>query len=207
MGWWNEQVVPRMADRSCGAAAFDDLRAEVCRGLEGRVLEIGAGSGHNLPHLPTEVHALMAVEPSDVAWRRVESRFRDAAAPVTRIGLDGQQIDLPDDSVDAVLATFVLCTIPDVRQALDEVHRVLKPGGRLHFLEHGLAPERRTVTWQQRWEPLQRRVAGGCHLTRDPAKLAVDAGFTIERLTQGYLPGAPKIAGPWTYLHRGVATS
>jgi len=120
---------------------------------------------------------------------------------VRQVGLDGQALPLDDASCDAALCTFVLCTIPDVGVALSEVRRVLRPGGRLHFLEHGLAPDARVRAFQRRVEPFQRKVADGCHLTRDPVALVADAGFVLETVDQGYGAG-PRA---WSYLTRAVA--
>ena len=175
-----------------------ELRHEVCGRLSGRVLELGFGSGLNVGAYPSSVTCVDAVEPSDVAWRMSEDRRSRAATSVTRVGLDGERLEAADGTYDAVLSTFTLCTIPDVAAALAEVRRVLRPGGALHVLEHGLAPEPRVAAWQRRMEPLQRRVAGGCHLTRDVPTLLTDAGLHVERLDQAYLPG-PAIARPWGF--------
>jgi ubiquinone/menaquinone biosynthesis C-methylase UbiE len=198
MGWWSERVVPRVNDKSLSTKPVMRLRREVCSGLSGRVLELGFGSGLNIDAYPPAVTAVDAVEPSDVGWKLSEERRARAAVPVQRVGLDGERLDAPDASYDAVLSTFTLCTIPDVRAALAEVRRVLRPGGTVHVLEHGLAPEPRVVVWQRRLEPLQRRVAGGCHLTRDVPALLTEAGLHVERLDQAYLPG-PGIAKPWGF--------
>jgi ubiquinone/menaquinone biosynthesis C-methylase UbiE len=181
------------------------LRREVCAGLSGRVLELGFGSGLNIDAYPPAVTAVDAVEPSDVGWRLSEERRARATVPIQRVGLDGQRLDAPDASYDAVLSTFTLCTIPDVRAALAEVRRVLRPGGRVHVVEHGLAPEPRVVVWQRRMEPLQKRMAAGCHLTRDVPALLTEAGLRIERLDQDYLPG-PGIARPWDFCSLAVAS-
>jgi SAM-dependent methyltransferase len=145
-----------------------------------------------------------AVEPSDVGWALSRRRRAGSQVPVERTGLDGQRIEAGDASYDAALSTFTLCTIPDVAAALAEVHRVLRPGGLFHFLEHGLAPDAGVVAWQHRLEPLQRRVFAGCHLTRDVPALVVDAGLEITLLEQRYLPG-PRIGRPWTYGYLGRA--
>jgi len=123
---------------------------------------------------------------------------------VERVGLDGQLLAADDGSYDAVLTTFTLCTIPDAGRALAEVRRVLRPGGSLHFLEHGLAPERRVASWQRRLDPLQRTVAGGCHLSRDVPALVAATGLDLVDLASAYLPG-PAVGRPWTYVHRGRA--
>jgi SAM-dependent methyltransferase len=198
MGWWSERVVPRVNDKSLATKPVMELRPEVCTGLSGRVLELGFGSGLNIDAYPSAVTAVDAVEPSDVGWKLSEERRKRAAVPIQRIGLDGQRLEAPDASYDAVLSTFTLCTIPDVRAALAEVRRVLRPGGTLHVLEHGLAPDRRVADWQRRLEPLQRRMAAGCHLTRDTPALLTDAGLQVERLEQAYLPG-PGISKPWGF--------
>jgi SAM-dependent methyltransferase len=205
MGWWAEHVVPRMADKACGTAEIAEFRAHVCAGLEGRVLEIGFGSGHNLEHLPEQVESVSAVEPSDIGWALSEKRRRAARVPVERTGLDGQALAEPDASFDAALVTFSLCTIPDPALALEEVRRVLRPGGRLHFLEHGLAPDARVAAWQHRLDPLQRRLAGGCHLSRDIPALVRGSGLEIDAVESSYLPG-PRVSRPWGYGYLGTAT-
>jgi SAM-dependent methyltransferase len=209
MGVWGDRVVPHLADRSLASPELGALRARVCAGLHGRVLEIGFGSGHNTPFYPSEVTQVGAVEPSDVAWRLSEPRRRSSSAPVVRSGLDGQRLAEADASYDGALVTFSLCTIEDPALALREVRRVVRPGGRLHFLEHGLAPDSGTQRWQRRLEPWQRRLAAGCHLTRDVPALLAGAGWTTDDpgwLEQAHLPG-PSVARPWTYLSPGVACS
>ena len=202
--WWDEHAVPRLADLALGNDTVRRRRAAVCEGLRGRVLELGFGSGHNVGLYPAEVEEVAAVEPSDVGWRLAERRVQGSTTPVRRTGLDGQRLAEPDASYDCVLTTFTLCTIPDHRTALDEARRVLRPGGRLHFLEHGLSPDRRVASWQRRLEPLQRRLAGGCHLTRDHAADLEASGFVLEDLSQGYLPG-PLASRPMGYLYAGTA--
>jgi len=125
--------------------------------------------------------------------------------PIARVGLDGQRLAAADAAYDAVLTTFTLCTIPDVETALAEVRRVLRPGGSLHLLEHGLAPDPKVATWQRRLDGLQGRIAAGCHLVRDAPELARAAGFEVQRLEQAYLPG-PGISKPWGFVSLAVAT-
>ena len=204
MGVWAERVVPRLTDVALDNKDIGELRAVACLGLHGRVVEIGFGSGLNLPHYPLQVDSVSAVEPADVAWGLSQRRRAHSRIPVERTGLDGQRIEAGDASYDAVLSTFTLCTIPDVAAALAEVRRVLRPGGLFHFLEHGLAPDAAVVAWQHRLEPLQRRVFAGCHLTRDVTALVVDAGLEITLMEQRYLPG-PRIVRPWTYGYLGRA--
>ena len=195
MSFYERQVLPRMLNRVCGSQAVEPLRRRVCAGLAGEVVEIGFGSGHNVPFYPAAVTRVTAVEPSDVGWKLAAERLRAATVPVRRSGLDGQSLPFPDDSYDAALSTWTLCTIPDVGAALREVRRVLKPGGTLYFLEHGLAPDEPVRRWQRRLDPVQQRLAGGCHFARPIVDLLTAAGFTIGELDVFYEPGTPKFAG------------
>lgn len=203
MGWWEAQLVPRLVDLTCGQAPIMELRREVCAGLSGRVIEVGFGSGLNLEAMPAAVTSVDAVEPSDLAWSRSAGRRASSSVPVDRVGLDGQDLDAGDASYDAALVTFSLCTIPDPARAVRELRRVLKPGGVLHFAEHGLAPDDNIRRWQRRLEPVQRRVAGGCHLTRDPVAIIEDAGFVTRDVARFYL--APGPGKPLGFLSRGRA--
>jgi ubiquinone/menaquinone biosynthesis C-methylase UbiE len=142
MGFYERRVLPRIVNAACGMKAVEPLRRRVCDGLAGDVVEIGFGSGHNVPFYPADVTRVAAVEPADVGWKLAEKRLRATSVLVERSGLDGQSLPFPVDSFDAALSTWTLCTIPDVSAALREVRRVLKPGGTLHFLEHGLAPDK-----------------------------------------------------------------
>ncbi|MFC4611652.1 class I SAM-dependent methyltransferase [Streptomyces maoxianensis] len=197
MGYYAERVVPRIVNVACGVKAAGPLRRRVCEGLAGEVVEIGFGSGHNVPFYPAAVTGVTAIEPSDVGWRLAGERVRAASVPVRRAGLDGQSLPFQDDSFDAALSTWTLCTIPDAVAALREVRRVLRPGGTLHFLEHGLAPEEdeNVRRWQRRLEPMEKRLFGGCHLTRPTVEMLTSAGFTITALDVFYEEGAPKFMG------------
>jgi ubiquinone/menaquinone biosynthesis C-methylase UbiE len=176
-------------------------RAAVTGGLEGRVLEIGFGSGLNLEHYPGSVDVVLAVEPAGVARRLAARRVASSGVMVEHVGLDGQSIPLEDHCCDGALSTFTLCTIPDAGAALAELRRVIRPGGRFHFLEHGLAPDPGVVAWQRRLEPLQLRLADGCHLTRDIPRLIAGAGFEIERVEQSYA----RWPRPWAWFTTGIA--
>ena len=204
MGVWTEQVVPRVVDLGMRGGTFAEVRERVCAGLHGDVVELGFGSGLNVPHYPPAVRQVAAVEPSEVGWKLAARRVAASPVPVTRAGLDGQMLPFADDTFDSALSTWTLCTIPDAVQALREVRRVLKPGGRLHFLEHGLAPEPRVARWQRRLTPLNRRLAGGCHLDRAIDVLVREAGLQVERLRTWYLPMS---ATPYGFHYEGVATA
>jgi SAM-dependent methyltransferase len=195
MGIYGEHVLPRIINVACGMKSVEPLRRRVCEGLAGDVVEIGFGSGHNVPFYPATVTHVSAVEPADLGWKLAERRVRGSTVAVERTGLDGESLPLADNSQDAALSTWTLCTIPDVAAALGEIRRVLKPGGTLHFLEHGLAPDEEVQRWQHRLDPLEQRVFGGCHLNRPIVELLTTAGFTINELDVFYEKGVPKFAG------------
>jgi ubiquinone/menaquinone biosynthesis C-methylase UbiE len=204
MGIYGEHVLPRIVNVVCGMKVAREQRQRVCAGLRGQVVEVGFGSGLNVPFYPDGVSRIVAIEPADVGWRLAAKRLDRSDVPVERSGLDGQSLPLADDSCDTALTTWTLCTIPDVEAAVRELRRVLKPGGTLHFVEHGLAPDEPVQRWQHRLEPIQKRVFGGCHLTRAPVDLLRGAGFTISELDVYYEKGAPKVVGANSL---GVATA
>jgi ubiquinone/menaquinone biosynthesis C-methylase UbiE len=204
MGIYTEKLLPRIINVACGAKSARPIRDRACAGLHGQVLEIGFGSGLNVPHYPATVTGVAAVEPADLGWKLAQKRLAASAVPVQRTGLDGQSIPLDDDSCDTALSTWTLCTIPDAARALQEVRRVLKPGGTFHFVEHGLAPDEKVQRLQHRLEPLEKRIFGGCHLTRQIAEMITGAGFTIVEQDVFYEDGAPKFLAADTL---GVAVS
>ncbi len=204
MGMWNDRVVPRIVDRALSGKDIRRYRERAVAGLHGTVLEIGFGSGLNVPVYPPEVETVLAVDPSGLGRQLAAGRVAASPVRVEFIGLDGEEIPLDDASVDAALSTFTLCTIPDAARALGEVRRILKPGGRFHFLEHGLSPDADVARWQHRCNGLEQRVAGGCNIDRPMDALVRDAGFELADLHNEYMRG-PKMARPWGYLYLGRA--
>lgn len=203
MGIYEERVLPRIIDLVLGGAPFTELRRRVVAGLEGEVLEVGFGSGRNVALYPPEIKRVQAVDPALAGRKIAAKRLADSKVPVEYIGLDGQNLPLDDDVIDHVLVTWTLCTIPDVDAALSEMRRVLRPGGKIHFVEHGLAPQPQVARWQDRLTPLQRRLGGGCHLNRPIEQMIEEAGFRIEEIDKFYAKG-PK---PFGYMYRGVGIS
>jgi ubiquinone/menaquinone biosynthesis C-methylase UbiE len=202
MGIYGEHVLPRIVDKVLSGEEIRRTRERVCSELHGDVVEIGFGSGHNAPFYSRKVTGVWAVEPSQLARRMAEKRVSKALVPVTYSGLDGQSLELPDDRFDTALSTWTLCTIPDAVAALREIGRVLKPGGTLHFVEHGRSPDDDVRKWQNRITPIQKRMGGGCHLNRDIAALVERAGFEVEKLENYYGEDEPK---PFGYRYEGVA--
>jgi SAM-dependent methyltransferase len=192
MGIYQDRVLPHLINVACGRKSSRPLRERVCAGLTGPVVEIGFGSGLNVPYYPTTVASVAAVEPADTGWRLAAKRVAAAGVPIRRSGLDGEKLPYPDDSFDCALSTWTMCTIPDVDAALGELRRVLRPGGALHFVEHGLAPDERVQRVQRRFEPVQKCLFGGCHLTRAIVPLITDAGFVVGDVDVFYERFAPK---------------
>lgn len=202
MSLYESLILPCCIHLVCGSQRFDAERAALCTGLSGRVLELGFGSGTNLPFYGAGVAELVAVEPSGTARalsKRASARFHGqlSFAPLVE-----DRIALADHSVDHAVCSFTLCTVPDVAQSLAEVRRVLRPGGQLHVLEHGLSPDPKIARMQRALDPAWSRLAGGCHLTRDVLADVARAGFRVEAHTQGYAERVPRTHG---YLTRAVA--
>lgn len=201
MAIWRDHLLPRVIDLTLRTSQVGAWRAKCLQGIKGVVVEPGFGSGLNLEHMPADVSKVYAVDPATVGQKLAAQRVAASATEVDYVGLDGQKLPLADNSCDAGLLTFTLCTIPDSASALAELRRVIKSGGTLHFLEHGAAPDPKVKKWQDRVTPLQRRVADGCHLNRPIVELIAAAGFEIE-WTQAEYVGRPKMG---TYFTAGVA--
>ena len=203
MALYRDKVLPWLIDRMLRGDDVDAQRRLAMAGLSGTVVEIGFGSGRNVALYPAEVGRVFAVEPSPGARRLAAPRIARSPVPVDLVGLDGEQVPLDDGVADAVLTTWTLCTIPDAGRALAEMRRILRPGGRLHFLEHGRHPAPDVARWQRRLTPIQQRLVGGCRLDRPIDQLITDAGFEVGTVAHDVLHGS-KIFG---YLYRGVATA
>ena len=202
MGLYVDRILPRCTNLLLGGGEFAKIRRRVASGLTGEVLEVGFGSGLNVPHYPSDVHRVSAVDPAAVGRKLAVGRVAASPVRVEHVGLDGASLPLGSATIDHVLMTWTLCTIPRVNDALDEVRRVLRSGGQLHFVEHGLSPDPQVAKWQERLTPLQRLVAGGCHLNRPIDCLIDGAGFAMTQL-RTYQLGAPK---PMSFMYEGVAT-
>jgi ubiquinone/menaquinone biosynthesis C-methylase UbiE len=202
MGWYRDQILPRAIDLALRGGEFTRLRARVTARLAGQVLEIGFGSGLNIPYYPASLERVQAIDPAAVGRKLAAKRAAACPVPIDYIGTDAQTLPADDASVDSVLSTWTLCTIPDASRALAEIRRVLRPGGALHFIEHGLAPDPAVARLQQRLTPIQHRAFGGCHLNRQIDQLVAAAGLELTRIDTYYMKG-PRALG---YTFEGIAT-
>jgi ubiquinone/menaquinone biosynthesis C-methylase UbiE len=202
MGFYENQVVPRFTDLVMSRRELTPIRARVAASLDGDVLEVGFGSGLNVPHYPPAVTRVRAVDPATIGRKLAAKRVASSNVPVEYTDLDGQTLSLKSASIDHVLTTWTLCSIPDVDRALSEIRRVLRPGGSFHFVEHGRSPDPNVAGWQDRLTPIQRRIAGGCHLNRPIDQLVRNSGLELTQLENYYAKG-PR---PFGYMFEGVAT-
>ena len=202
MGFYSSVIFPRLLDVTMSSQSMTCYRQQLLEAVQGDVLEIGFGTGLNLPHYPDAVTSLTAIDPNEGMGILAQKRIDASALTVKTIALSGEQLSLPDASFDNVVCTWTLCSIPDVDKALREAYRVLKPGGQFFFIEHGLSNEAGIQAWQNRITPVQKIVSDGCHLNRkmdDLVRRVFDA-VTVEEF---YAEDLPKILG---YFYRGVAT-
>jgi ubiquinone/menaquinone biosynthesis C-methylase UbiE len=200
MGFYNDFILPRLLDFAMRNEQLLPFRKRAIGAAEGRVLEIGVGSGRNLPFYRSPATEILALEPSQklIAMARGST---DSAVPVHFLEASAEAIPLDDGTVDSVVTTWTLCSISQAASALGEMRRVLRPSGTLLFAEHGLAPSASVRWWQDRLTPTWRRISGGCHLNRPIRAMIEDAGFRIDRIETGYIPG-PK---PMTFMYEGSA--
>ena len=201
MGLYARYVLPRLIDRAMSNRISAAERARLVPTATGVVLEVGAGSALNVPHYGAAVQRLYALDPSTAVWRLGRERVRRAPFPVEFLEASAERVPLDAGSVDTVVSTWTLCSIPDAAAALAELRRVLRPGGAFLFVEHGRSPDPRVQVWQRRLDPLWARVAGGCHVDRPIDRLIAGTGFDIAALERGYSAG-PR---PFSYLYRGTA--
>lgn len=203
MGWWSRHVFPRLCHLSMrGEKVFGPLRREALADASGRVLEIGLGTGLNLPYYPPAVDSVDGVDPNPGMERIARRAVGEAAFPVELHLAGAERLPFADASFDTAVSTWTLCSVANVPAALAEIARVLRQGGRFLFLEHGRSHEPRVARWQRRLTPLQRRVADGCHLDRDFERLVGESPLAVDRVDRFYAPDLPKLAG---YLYRGMA--
>jgi ubiquinone/menaquinone biosynthesis C-methylase UbiE len=201
MGLYRDQILPRIVDLTMRGDEVEKARARVAAGLDGEVLEIGFGSGLNIPFYPARVTRVWAVDPAAVGRKLAAKRAAASAVPIEYIGLDAQRLPVGDASADHVLSTWTLCTIPDLTAVLAEIIRVLRPGGAFHFVEHGLSPDVKVARMQDRLTPVQRRVAGGCHLNRPIDQLVSASGLEVTQLETFYMKGPRAME----YTFEGIA--
>ncbi len=196
MGFYARHVLPKVLNWGCGTKPVRLQRQKVVPLAEGLVLEVGIGSGLNLPYYdPGKVERLIGLDPAEEMLSYARRASEDLPFAVEYLALEGENIPLERHSVDTVLVTYTLCTIADAITALDGMRRVLRPNGRLIFCEHGCAPDDSVRRWQRRLNPIWNRIGGGCNLDRNIPELIETAGFRIDALDSMYLPGAPRFAG------------
>lgn len=204
MSFYEDKVMPHMINLACGNKAILRERSKVVPQAEGRVLEVGMGPGLNLPYYdPQRVEKVWGLEPNDGMRKLAQDKIAAAPFEVEWLGLPGEEIPLEDNSVDTVLLTYTLCTIPDWRKAMAGMRRVLKPGGKLIFCEHGRAPDAGVRRWQNRINPTWKKIAGGCNINRPMDQCIETSGFKIGQLNTEYIRKTPRIVG---FTYSGFAT-
>ncbi len=204
MGFYDTYCLPSIINLACATKPIRKQREKVVPLAQGRVLEVGMGSALNLPFYDAaKVEFIWGLEPSHGMRKKAEKNLAASPLEVKWLELDAEQIPLDDKSVDTVVLTYTLCTIPDWHAALRQMRRVLKPGGKLIFTEHGKAPDSSVARWQDRLNPVWKKLCGGCNLNRPMPQLVAEGGFRVDELNSMYLPSTPRIAG---YHYWGVAS-
>lgn len=203
MGFYSNTLFPWLIDKVMSDGYMTKARVAVLEKVQGDVFEIGFGTGLNLPHYPEHVKSITTADVNPGMNKRALERIAASSHDVKHDVIDGQSLPFDDQSFDTVVCTWTLCSIPDAGKALDELHRVLKPSGKFHFVEHGLADDEKVRKWQHRLTPLQRKVGDGCHLNRNMEELIRDHHFDYEQLETYYMKKAPRFAG---FMYQGVAT-
>jgi ubiquinone/menaquinone biosynthesis C-methylase UbiE len=202
MGFYDKWILPRFMDFLMGDKPVTEIRKKTLEGVAGSVLEVGFGSGRNLPLYPAGVRRLVAVDPSRESFKLARKRIDASPFPVEYVPIGAEGIDAPDHSFDCVVSTFTLCSVPEPIAALEQMRRVLKPGGKLFVAEHGLSTDSKVQRWQHRLNKLQNLVCGGCNMNRDIRRLVLEAGFGFDQVEQYYMDGPPKFVG---FMTQGVA--
>ena len=196
MGFYDKYILPTFLNCACGTKPMQYQRKKIVPFAKGDVLEIGIGSGLNLPFYDLDkINKIWGLDPSEELNSMAEKVARDIDIDVDLIIGGAEEIPLPENSIDTILLTYTLCTIPKVKDSIKEIERVLKPSGSMLFCEHGLAPDEKVAKWQQRLNPYWKKIAGGCNLNRDIPKIIQDSSFKITKLETMYLPSTPKFAG------------
>ena len=202
MGLYDKYILPKFLNCACGSKPINYQRQKIVPLAKGKVLDIGIGSGLNIPFYNSDqIDKVIGIDPSHELIELAKELANDSKASIELVIGSAESIPYPDNFFDTVLVTYTMCTIPNVAIANKEMWRVLKDDGRLIFCEHGLAPDKKISKWQNRIDPFWGKIAGGCHLNRDIQKLITDAGFSFESLDKMYLPSTPKFAG---YNYWGV---
>lgn len=203
MGFYDKYILPRFLNCACGTKPINYQRDKIVPLAKGIVLDIGIGSGLNIPfYNKSNIDHLYGLDPSEELLKIAKSVAKKNELKVKFLQCGAEAIPLPDKSIDTVLITYTMCTIPDIKLSNSEITRVLKPEGQLLFCEHGLAPDKNIAKWQRRINPIWSKIAGGCNLNRDIPKLITSSGFKISNMEEMYLPSTPKFAG---YNYWGVA--
>ncbi|MEW6491396.1 MAG: class I SAM-dependent methyltransferase [Cyanobacteriota bacterium] len=202
MGFYSQVIFPRLMDWSMSGPILSEYRQEVLSEVSGEVLEIGFGTGLNLPHYPEQTQKITTIDVNPGMNSLAQERIEASSIQVDNKVLNGERLPMAENSFDSVVSTWTLCSIANLDQALQEIHRVLKPGGKFFFIEHGLSDEPNIQVWQNRLNPLQKVIADGCHLNRNIEQL-IKNHFQLLKLEKFYVPNLPKTH---SYMYKGVAT-